>query len=159
MWVVAMGFSNAFYAIRETLKNVEIQGDVTLREVYKAWWADGVKELFDSYFGEFRNLITHQGKFDLSHSVAWEIDHDQDTEFPRYSYPYARVVCPKGHTTHYTFPEWIHFCFDWWKRGLEELERRYVAAGGVVALEPSVDWGWIGSNRPLFSAEEDREAL
>ncbi len=159
MWIVAMGFSNAFYAVKETLHNVEAQGDALLASVLKDWWAEGAGGQFKEYLGTFRNALTHQGKFDLDHSVSWEIDHDHDTAHPRFSYPYAYVICSKGHRHSYTFPEWIHFCFDWWDRGLKELEKRYVAAGGEVEVVSKPNWSWTGTNRPLFAPEADPGGL
>ena len=155
MWVVAMGFSNAFYAVRETLRNVEIQEDKTLRRVYHEWWKDGANKDFDRFLGTFRNALTHQGKFDLSHSVDWQIDHDHDTVMPRYSYPYAYVDHGDGTRTEYTFPELIHFCFEWWERKLAELEALYVASGGAASTPTPTSWPWTETNRPLFSADDD----
>jgi len=159
MWVVAMGFSNAFYAVRETLKNVEIQNDPILRKVYKLWWSEGISDEFDRYLGTFRNALTHQGKFNLEHSVEWKIDHTHDTVNPRYSYPYAYTVCKHGHKTEYTFPEWIHFCFNWWERSLAELEKRYVAAGGEIPKRPATNWEWAKVNRPLFSPDDENGSI
>jgi hypothetical protein len=155
MWIVAMGFSNAFYAVRETLRNVEIQNDPLLRDVYHKWWSEGAGAEFDRFLGTFRNALTHQGKFDLDYSVSWEVDHDHDTVHPRFSYPYAYIVCSEGHRTDYTFPEWIHFCFNWWDRGLKELERLYVAAGGMLPENLERGWSWAKTNRPLFATAAD----
>ncbi len=159
MWIVAMGFSNAFYAVRETLWNIEVQNNPLLRDTLKKWWDEGARDQFDEYLGTFRNALTHQGKFNLEHSVSWEIDYDHDTFHPRFSYPYAYVVCSAGHRTNYTFPEWIHFCFNWWNQGLIELERRYFAAGGVSADKTPSKWKWGSTNRPLFDSDSDPGAL
>lgn len=150
MWIVANGFSNAFYSIRETLRNVEIQGDPILRHVYKEWWGGGVGQEFDLYLGNFRNALTHQGIFNLESLVTWEIDHDHDREIPKFSYPFTRVQYPDSSTRDFTFPEWVHFCFEWWERQLRELERLYIEAGGNIEAPPDLDWGWDTTNRDVF---------
>lgn len=127
LWIFANGFGNSFYVIRDELKNVVKQKDVTLRQAIDIWKEGDEAQRFDELFARFRNEITHRGLFHAETSIVWEDDIWNDTAHP---VSVASVKVNGGEMTVTQFADHVETAFLWWSDQIKEIERIFVSLGG-----------------------------
>lgn len=82
LWYHAIGMFNAFYSINEELKiRLKNADDLELKVAVESWWATNDVSV-KGFFGNARNVATHQGDIECEYFTWWEIDHWNDTEHP-----------------------------------------------------------------------------
>jgi hypothetical protein len=124
LWILMHGFAGGFYAVWETLHNVEQQGDALLNESL-AEWRDAHRGDYDARAAQLRKLLSHHGKhFTTLPRVTWQSDWFNDTEHPVHDHIFAVLESEEG-ARPVNFPEWANGIFWWWERQLSEIERIY----------------------------------
>jgi hypothetical protein len=124
LWILMHGFAGGFYAIWETLHNVEQQGDALLNEAL-AEWRDAHRKEYDTRAAELRKLLSHQGKhFTTLPRITWKPDWFNDTEHPVHDHVFATVQSGED-VAEVNLAEWANSIFWWWERQLSEIERIY----------------------------------
>lgn len=136
LWYHAIGMFNAFYAINEELKIRTKNGnDKALTAAVDAWLqtnADTIK----AFFGNARNVATHQGEITVEPCVEWEWDIANDTE-----HPIARATFTVKGSSINRMPAigFIDQCEDaitFMREGILSIDREYKSQGGVEHALP-----------------------
>jgi hypothetical protein len=125
IWIMAHGFWNAFYSIRETLGFYK-KSDPLAFAIQEGWQRTNKSTLEDMMIG-FRNLLTHQGKFSLTETLVRfpEIPASDPALAEIYQTYYAEPGKP---ARAYTMGEWVQYCFTWLGEELGDLSRQYDSA-------------------------------
>lgn len=109
LWILAHGFSNAFYSITETLKRIDKQADPLAHQIYSDWLSAGGRERIADFNNEFRRVLTHQGKFTLR-AVSILLPQTEEESYVIHQTSFA----PPGMALRtFTFREWTTYCFQW----------------------------------------------
>ena len=125
LWISTHGFAGGFYAVWETLHNVEQDGDPTMKAAIAAWRATARGD-YDKRAGEMRNRITHQGiHLTTQSNLEWEESVDHDTVFPKRVNVFATRTMADGSMRELSFADWANDLFWWWESQLAEIERIY----------------------------------
>ena len=126
LWVLAHGFSNAFYSITETLRRIDKQADPLAHQIYGDWLSAGGQERIADFNNEFRRVLTHQGKFTLrAVSVLFP-----QTEEEAYVIHQTSFAPPGMAPRTFTFREWTIYCFQWLDEELAGLARAHGERAG-----------------------------
>ncbi|MBM7324156.1 hypothetical protein JS562_13695 [Agrobacterium sp. S2] len=131
LWLLANGFGNSFYVIRDELRNVVKQKDATLGKAIDQWMAGTAAQQFHSLFAQFRNEITHRGLFHAETAIVWEDDVPNDTAHP-ISVPLVKVN--GGNMSMNQFADHVEAAFTWWSQQVAEIERIFVSLGGDAKI-------------------------
>lgn len=135
MWILAHGFCNAFYAVREILRSAK--KTTPERQAFEEWLTvDEGNDEMEFLLTEFRNKLTHHDGRSPAPTISWEMDPINDTHYPVQSYPYIKLVPRNGGPTRsFTFREWVVYCFEWLRDQLVLLRRRHQR---ILRAQPSV---------------------
>ena len=83
LWILSHGFFNGFQSVIDTLRNVEMQSADALLHQAISEWLEVSKESRERRLGNWRNLMTHQGKaLTTKQTMKWETDDWNDTVRP-----------------------------------------------------------------------------
>lgn len=139
LWILALGFSNAFYSITETLRRIDKQAHPLAHQVYGEWLAAGGRERIADFNNEFRRVLTHQGKFTLQ-AVSVLLPQTEEESYVIHQTSFA----PEGMALRtFTFREWTLYCFRWLDDELARLALIHdERSSGLSETEWGIDAGW-----------------
>ncbi|CAH1653420.1 conserved hypothetical protein [Hyphomicrobiales bacterium] len=131
LWYHAVGMLNAYYALREELtKRTKNTNDQHLRAAIDAWLQAKQADA-DAFFGNARNIATHQGDIQVEYFTEWEVDTWNDTSRPVRS---AKVSVKGGLIDAMPGDEFLSLCtraMTFLRDGIEEIDRDYKSRGGT----------------------------
>ncbi len=122
IWILAHGFWNAFYSIRETLGFYKNRDPLAFR--IQSDWQSANRALIEDMVVGFRNLLTHRGQFSLTERVV-TFPETPATDRQLVEIYQTSFAAPGKPARAYTMGEWIEHCFNWLGQELEGLSRRY----------------------------------
>lgn len=139
LWILAHGFSNAFYAVLDRIRKTD-NNDPLAWELAKAWRVKN-SFLLEDYVVRFRNALTHKDQFRLT-SVSAPVRASEEEGYVVHMTSYA----PPGMTMrNFTMTEWIIYVFEWLRDELAELASAHEAGGSPHPASQGDEWsteGW-----------------
>jgi len=130
LWYHAIGLFNAFYAINEELKTRTQNGnDGNLTAAVIAWRKANAAAI-EAFFGNARNIATHQGAIAVEPILEWELDIANDTQ-----HPVAKaIVTVKGSTiSEMPAADFLDVCaraLTFMRDGILAIDKDYKSRGG-----------------------------
>lgn len=122
IWILAHGFWNAFYSIRETLGFYK-KPDPLAFAIQSGWQVANRALLEDMVIG-FRNLLTHRGAFSLTERMV-NFPATPGTDPQLVEIYQTSFAAPGKPARAYTMGEWVEYCFTWLDGELADLSRQY----------------------------------
>lgn len=131
LWYHAVGMLNAYYALREELsKRTKNTNDQNLRAAINAWLQNN-QAAADAFFGNARNVATHQGDIDVEYFTEWEDDPLNDTSHPIRG---AKVSIKGNVIKAMPGDEFLARCttaMTFMRDGIIDIDRDYKSRGGA----------------------------
>lgn len=136
LWYHAIGMFNAFYSINEELKiRLKNGGDKDLKEAVEDWWKANDATV-KGFFGNARNVATHQGEIVCEYFTWWEVDDWNDTRNPFRS---AMVTVKDSSIKDMPAVEFLDLCnraLTFMRNGILAIDADYKARGGTKHALP-----------------------
>ena len=128
LWILAMGFANAFYSIGEQLQNTDKnQKDAFLREAIDVCFSSQMKSDKEAWLRRLmRGEMVHQGVY---RGLAW-LDYEEWWS-PEYRLGFGQVGGDRLTAEEYL--KTVGEAFDWWNDQLVKIRATYLKIGGIEA--------------------------
>jgi hypothetical protein len=139
LWYHAIGMFNAFYSINEELKiRLKNGGDTDLKNAVEDWWKAN-EATVKGFFGNARNVATHQGEIVCEYFTWWEADDWNDTRHPFRS---AMVTVKDSSIENMPAVDFLDLCskaLTFMRDGILTINADYKSRGGTKHALPEPD--------------------